>query len=104
VSANIYRPGGRDGRRPSRGDQRQPASTGGRTDGAPAAARRAGPAAARRAGLAAAWSAGGTGGASQQWQVNANGTITGVQSGLCLDVTGVSTSNGALVRLWTCDG
>jgi alpha-galactosidase len=33
-----------------------------------------------------------------------DGTITGVQSGLCLDVTGASTSNGALVELWTCNG
>ena len=44
------------------------------------------------------------GGASQQWQLNASGTITGVQSGLCLDVTGRSTANGALVELWTCNG
>jgi hypothetical protein len=36
--------------------------------------------------------------------VNANGTITGVQSGLCLDVTGASTANGAPVELWTCNG
>ncbi|MBS2966867.1 RICIN domain-containing protein, partial [Actinocrinis puniceicyclus] len=33
-----------------------------------------------------------------------NGTVTGVQSGLCLDVTGASTANGALVELWTCNG
>ena len=44
------------------------------------------------------------GGASQQWQLNASGTITGVQSGLCLDVTGASTANGALAELWTCNG
>ena len=36
------------------------------------------------------------GGANQQWAVNSNGTITGTQSGLCLDVTGASTANGAL--------
>jgi hypothetical protein len=48
------------------------------------------------------WS--GNGGANQQWQLNANGTITGVQSGLCLDVTGASTNNGALAELWTCNG
>jgi len=41
---------------------------------------------------------------NQQWNVNSNGTITGGQSGLCLDVTGASTSNGALVELWTCNG
>ena len=44
------------------------------------------------------------GGANQQWSINSNGTITGVQSGLCLDVTGASTANGALVELWTCNG
>ncbi len=44
------------------------------------------------------------GGANQQWQLNANGTITSVQSGLCLDVAGASTANGALVELWTCNG
>uniref|UniRef100_UPI00099CDD56 arabinofuranosidase catalytic domain-containing protein n=1 Tax=Streptomyces sp. NRRL F-5123 TaxID=1463856 RepID=UPI00099CDD56 len=35
------------------------------------------------------------GGANQQWSVNSNGTVTGTQSGLCLDVTGASTANGA---------
>ena len=34
------------------------------------------------------------GGANQQWTVNADGTITGVQSGLCLDATGAGTANG----------
>jgi hypothetical protein len=42
--------------------------------------------------------------ANQQWQVNANGTVTGVQSGLCLDVSGAATGNGARVQLWTCNG
>jgi Ricin-type beta-trefoil lectin domain-like len=42
-------------------------------------------------------------GANQQWQVNANGTVTGAQSGLCLDVTGASTADGALTELWTSD-
>ena len=32
------------------------------------------------------------------------GTITGVQSGLCLDVTNASTANGAPVQLWPCTG
>ncbi|WAL70198.1 RICIN domain-containing protein [Kitasatospora sp. YST-16] len=41
---------------------------------------------------------------NQQWKVNADGTITSVQSGLCLDVTGRSTANGALIDLWTCNG
>ncbi|WP_051733328.1 ricin-type beta-trefoil lectin domain protein [Kitasatospora phosalacinea] len=42
--------------------------------------------------------------ANQQWKVNADGTVTSVQSGLCLDVTARSTANGALVDLWTCNG
>ena len=44
------------------------------------------------------------GGVNQQWSVNADGTVTSVQSGLCLDVTGASAANGALVELWTCNG
>jgi hypothetical protein len=39
-----------------------------------------------------------------QWQLNANGTITGVQSGLCVDVSGQGTANGTKVQLWTCNG
>jgi endo-1,4-beta-xylanase len=42
------------------------------------------------------------GGSNQKWNVNANGTITNVQSGLCLEVTGSSTANGALAQLWSC--
>ena len=42
--------------------------------------------------------------ANQQWQVNANGAVTGVQSGLCLDVSGATTGNGSPVQLWTCNG
>ncbi|GAB3530798.1 hypothetical protein GCM10027575_73170 [Phytohabitans suffuscus] len=42
------------------------------------------------------------GGANQQWTFNANGTISGNQSGLCLDVNGAATANGATVILWTC--
>ncbi|MGA5304659.1 ricin-type beta-trefoil lectin domain protein [Nucisporomicrobium flavum] len=45
-----------------------------------------------------------TGGAGQQWRINADGTIVGVQSGLCLDVTGAGTANGVKVELWTCNG
>ena len=48
------------------------------------------------------WSCNGQ--ANQQWTFNSNGTITGAQSGLCLDVTGASTADGALVELWTCNG
>ena len=42
------------------------------------------------------------GGTNQQWTLNANGTISGVQSGLCLDVNGNATANGTTVLLWTC--
>ncbi|WP_410638562.1 non-reducing end alpha-L-arabinofuranosidase family hydrolase [Amycolatopsis sp. lyj-346] len=44
------------------------------------------------------------GGANQQWRVNADGSVAGVQSGLCLDVTGAGTANGTAVALWTCHG
>jgi len=44
------------------------------------------------------------GGANQQWNLNSNGTVTGVQSGLCLDVTGAATANGTAVIIWTCNG
>jgi alpha-galactosidase len=42
------------------------------------------------------------GGGSQQWRVNADGTVTSVQSGLCLEVNG--TGSNSPVRLWTCSG
>ena len=42
--------------------------------------------------------------ANQQWNVNTNGTITGVQSGLCLDANGAGTANGTQIQLWTCSG
>jgi hypothetical protein len=42
------------------------------------------------------WSCNGQ--ANQQWNVNSNGTITGVQSGMCLDVTGASTAKRRLGR------
>ncbi|WP_406471555.1 glycoside hydrolase family 27 protein [Streptomyces sp. NBC_01615] len=48
------------------------------------------------------------GGTNQQWRFNGNGTITGTQSGLCLDVTGgdkpAGNVNGTQVELWTCNG
>jgi hypothetical protein len=44
------------------------------------------------------------GGTNQQWNLNANGTITGVQSGLCLDVSGAATANGSKIQLWSCHG
>ncbi|HEV2780693.1 MAG TPA: RICIN domain-containing protein [Actinophytocola sp.] len=42
------------------------------------------------------------GGANQQWNVNGNGTISNVQTGLCLDVNGASTANGSAVIVWSC--
>jgi len=42
------------------------------------------------------------GGTNQKWTFNSNGTISGVQSGLCLDVNGAATANGTVVILWTC--
>ncbi|WP_084546651.1 RICIN domain-containing protein [Glycomyces arizonensis] len=44
------------------------------------------------------------GGTNQKWNLNADGSITNVQSGLCLDVEGYGTANGSLVHLWTCHG
>ncbi|HEV2784501.1 MAG TPA: ricin-type beta-trefoil lectin domain protein [Actinophytocola sp.] len=45
-----------------------------------------------------------TGTAGQQWRFNANGTVTGVGSNLCLDINGGATANGAKTILWTCHG
>ncbi|WP_328615171.1 RICIN domain-containing protein [Amycolatopsis sp. NBC_00355] len=42
--------------------------------------------------------------ANQQWTVNADGTITGVQSNLCLDAYGQGTANGTQLILWACGG
>ena len=50
----------------------------------------------------AIWSCNGQ--ANQQWRLNTDGSITGVQSGLCLDATGAGTANGTLLGLWTCNG
>jgi alpha-galactosidase len=44
------------------------------------------------------------GGANQRWTLNSDGTISGQQSGLCLDVSGNATANGTPVILWTCTG
>ncbi|SCE83366.1 Ricin-type beta-trefoil lectin domain-containing protein [Micromonospora matsumotoense] len=44
------------------------------------------------------------GGANQQWNVNANGTVAGVQSGLCLDANAGATANGTKLILWSCNG
>ncbi|MGI5197289.1 non-reducing end alpha-L-arabinofuranosidase family hydrolase [Streptomyces sp. CA-288835] len=42
------------------------------------------------------------GGAGQQWNINTNGTITGVQSGLCLDAVGAAKANGTKIQLYSC--
>jgi endo-1,4-beta-xylanase len=44
------------------------------------------------------------GGANQQWNINTNGTITGVQSGLCLDAVGAAKAkaNGTKIQLYSC--
>ncbi|MFC6085896.1 ricin-type beta-trefoil lectin domain protein, partial [Sphaerisporangium aureirubrum] len=44
------------------------------------------------------------GGTNQQWNVNSNGTITGVQSGRCLDANAAGTANGTKLILWSCNG
>ncbi len=42
-----------------------------------------------------------TGGDNQKWNLTATGTITNVQTGLCLNST--STNNGAAVTVATCN-
>ena len=42
------------------------------------------------------------GGTNQQWTLNGDGTVSGRQSGLCLDVNNAATANGTTVILWTC--
>ena len=44
------------------------------------------------------------GGTNQQWRVNADGTVVGVESGLCLDVTGRAPPTAPRCELWTCTG
>lgn len=39
-----------------------------------------------------------------QWNVNANGTVTAVQSGLCLDASGAGTATGTRIHFWSCHG
>jgi len=51
---------------------------------------------------AAIWDCNGQ--ADQQWNINPDGTITAVQSGLCLDASGQATANGTKVQLWSCSG
>lgn len=42
------------------------------------------------------------GSAYQQWNLNSNGTISGVQSGLCLDAVGAATAKATRIQLYSC--
>lgn len=42
------------------------------------------------------------GGDNQKWRLNSDGTIVGVQSGLCLDAAANGTANGTLIQLYSC--
>ncbi|WP_340384106.1 endo-1,4-beta-xylanase [Streptomyces sp. SS7] len=42
------------------------------------------------------------GGDNQKWRLNSDGSIVGVQSGLCLDTATAGTANGTLVQLSSC--
>jgi alpha-galactosidase len=42
------------------------------------------------------------GGANQRWNVNANGTISNAQTGMCLDANNGGTANGTAVIVWSC--
>ncbi|WP_151770057.1 endo-1,4-beta-xylanase [Streptomyces abyssomicinicus] len=42
------------------------------------------------------------GGENQKWRLNSDGSIVGVQSGLCLDAVGAGTANGTLIQLYSC--
>ncbi|MET8176972.1 endo-1,4-beta-xylanase [Streptomyces clavifer] len=42
------------------------------------------------------------GGDNQKWRINSDGSIVGVQSGLCLDAVGNGTANGTLIQLYSC--
>ncbi|WP_182910016.1 RICIN domain-containing protein, partial [Microbispora sp. H13382] len=44
------------------------------------------------------------GGDNQKWRLNSDGTIQGVQSGLCLDAAGGGTGNGTKIQLYSCWG
>ncbi|MDX3205253.1 endo-1,4-beta-xylanase [Streptomyces scabiei] len=44
------------------------------------------------------------GGDNQKWRLNSDGTVTGVQSGLCLDTASGGTANGTLIQLSSCSG
>ncbi|WP_330241771.1 endo-1,4-beta-xylanase [Streptomyces sp. NBC_00525] len=42
------------------------------------------------------------GGDNQKWRLNSDGSIVGVQSGLCLDAVGAGTANGTRIQLYSC--
>ncbi|MDX2681881.1 endo-1,4-beta-xylanase [Streptomyces sp. NY05-11A] len=42
------------------------------------------------------------GGDNQKWRLNSDGTIVGVQSGLCLDTVAGGTANGTMIQLSSC--
>ncbi|MEU0023277.1 endo-1,4-beta-xylanase [Streptomyces rochei] len=42
------------------------------------------------------------GGDNQKWRLSSDGSIVGVQSGLCLDAVGAGTANGTLIQLYSC--
>ncbi|WP_345983360.1 endo-1,4-beta-xylanase [Streptomyces sp. DSS69] len=42
------------------------------------------------------------GGDNQKWRLNSDGSIVGVQSGLCLDAVGRGTANGTAIQLYSC--
>ncbi|MFH8626458.1 endo-1,4-beta-xylanase [Streptomyces vietnamensis] len=42
------------------------------------------------------------GGDNQKWRLDSDGSIVGVQSGLCLDAAAGGTANGTLIQLYTC--
>ncbi|WP_214411888.1 endo-1,4-beta-xylanase [Sphaerisporangium fuscum] len=44
------------------------------------------------------------GGDNQKWRVNSDGSIVGVQSGLCLDAVGTGTANGTKIQMYSCSG
>ncbi|WP_435193524.1 endo-1,4-beta-xylanase [Streptomyces sp. NRRL F-5630] len=41
---------------------------------------------------------------NQKWRANSDGSIVGVQSGLCLDAVGTGTANGTQIQLYSCSG
>ncbi|WSS19297.1 non-reducing end alpha-L-arabinofuranosidase family hydrolase [Streptomyces sp. NBC_01190] len=45
-----------------------------------------------------------SGQSNQKWLINTDGSIVGVQSGLCLDAAGVGTANGTKLQMYSCTG